>query len=137
YLLALGVERHTLALALVAVQAQQLIRKVCKDCKQHWSPKQKQVDDLHIDEDLLRRFDLPHVDVRSIRLSQGQGCDYCNRSGHRNRMGAFEQVVVDDAIREALLRRAPAGELALAARAGGTLTLRESALRKALLGMTT
>ena len=67
----------------------------------------------------------------------GRGCDRCNNTGHRGRMGVYELVVVDDDIRDLISKGVSTDQLRAACRQKGMVTLRESGLRALFRGQTT
>ena len=68
---------------------------------------------------------------------KGKGCDRCNNSGYFGRICINEVLVADETIREAILRKASAGEIKILAQKRGMTTMQEDGLRKALAGETT
>ncbi len=136
-LLDMGVEAFMVTSSLVLVQAQRLVRTICKDCKMEYRPKPEIVKSFGINEELLRRLDLPHVDIRNIKFYKGKGCENCNNDGYKGRIGIYEVMEMTENLRQTILRGGSTTDIARLARQEGMLTLRESALRKALLGITT
>ena len=96
-LLDLGIEPYLLASSLIGVVAQRLVRRVCPTCVQP-AP----AGDLAR---LARRGDLPPVDAGSILAAVG--CPECRQTGYRGRLGIFELLVVDDAVRRKIQRPRP------------------------------
>ena len=68
---------------------------------------------------------------------RGAGCNECRGTGYRGRLGIFELLVMDDALREEVLRRRGAGDLRALAVAAGMRTLREDGVRLVMDGRTT
>jgi type IV pilus assembly protein PilB len=67
---------------------------------------------------------------------RGAGCNFCAHTGYLERVGVYEMLPVSEAIRETVLRRAPVGEIRVAARHEGMHTLREEAARLVETGVT-
>jgi len=67
----------------------------------------------------------------------GKGCNVCNQTGYLGRMGIYEILEMSDAIREAVMRHADAGEIKKLAIKGGMHTLLEDGFAKAIDGKTT
>ena len=67
----------------------------------------------------------------------GRGCDYCNNTGYRGRLGIFETMVITDPIRELIMQRASSAVLRVAARKAGMRSLRENGLLAIYEGQTT
>jgi type II secretory ATPase GspE/PulE/Tfp pilus assembly ATPase PilB-like protein len=70
-------------------------------------------------------------------IRRGAGCAECRGTGYRGRLGIFELLVMDDALRDEVLRKRGAGELRAIAVAAGMRTLREDGLRLVMAGRTT
>ncbi len=119
----LGVEPYLLASTVVAAVGQRLVRLLCRRCKR---PTELDPED----RGLLGVTEEPAVVYGSA------GCSECAGTGYRGRTGVFEILVVDAAVRDLLLQRSPAAAIAQAARQAGMRTLRESAARKVLAGLT-
>jgi type II secretory ATPase GspE/PulE/Tfp pilus assembly ATPase PilB-like protein len=118
----LGIEPALLAPSLVMVIAQRLVRKLCTECKEPFEPP-----------DALRK----KVTLPAGRYFRAKGCAACRNTGFRGRNAIYEVLVVDDAIREAVIRKASAQEIRQAARKNGMKTLFESGVDKAAAGVTT
>lgn len=126
-MLQLGVEPFLIASSTIGVLAQRLVRTICSNCRIKYTP----------EEHLLRRFNLS-VKNNSHSFFKGRGCKSCRQTGYRGRTGIFELMLVDDPIRELILRRASTSELLESARKTQNMkTLREDGLEKCLKGITT
>ena len=121
----MGIEPFLVASVMLVSFAQRLVRKVCPHCRQPYTPTA----------DTLKYWNLEGVDVTGMVV--GQGCFNCLHTGYRGRTGIFEVLVIDDMVRDMILRRCSAHEINRAAiTAGSFVTLRENALEKARLGIT-
>lgn len=136
-LLDMGVEAFMVTSSVILIQAQRLVRTCCKDCKKEWKPKKELIDNLGINAELLRRLDLPHIDEKNIKLYKGEGCETCKGDGYKGRMGVYEVMLMSEGLRQCILKGGSTTDVFRMAKSEGMLTLRESAIRKALLGMTT
>ena len=126
-LLDLGVEAFLLTATLEAIVAQRLVRTICPKCKEEFQPKEEQLMELGLTPD----------DVRGRRFWRGKGCDHCNGSGYKGRMAIFEIMVIDDEIRELMMKHASTGLIRNEARKRGMRSLRESGLLGIYEGQTT
>ena len=127
-LLDLGIDPYLIASSVIALMAQRLVRLICPQCKEAYPPTEEE---LHLLE--IRRDVLPDG-----MLWRGAGCDHCNGTGFFERTGIYELLVMDDEIREMVLRRAPSSEVKqLAVESKGLVTLRADARNKVHAGMTT
>ncbi len=124
-LLDLGVPDYLVAATLDAVLAQRLVRRVCDGCVEPYAPPAESV------ARLARGADLPG------RFVRGGGCGRCRGTGFRGRLGVFELMVMDDALREAVVSRASRGELREVARSGGMEALQADGWAKVARGLTT
>ena len=87
--------------------------------------------------EMLMELNLTPDQVRGKKFYYGKGCDRCNSTGHRGRMGLFELLVVDDDIRDLISSGASTDALRQACRKIGMFTLRESGLNALFSGQTT
>ncbi len=126
-LLDLGLEPFLLTATLEAIVAQRLVRTICSKCKEQFTPTEEQ----------LMELELRPEDVRGRSLYRGRGCENCNGSGYRGRMGLFEILVIDDELREMVMNQASTAAVRAEARRKGMRTLRESGLSALLNGQTT
>ncbi len=124
-LIDMGIEPYLVASTVEAVMAQRLVRTICADCKEPYTP--------HAD-DLPPDFPLPATDVT---LYRGKGCRACRQVGYRGRLGIFELLVADEQIRHMTVERTSATVILKRALEQGMITLRQDGWRKVLAGVTT
>lgn len=127
-LLEMGMEPFLVASALQGILAQRLVRKICEQCKIEYDPG-----------DAVREMLIAEgfEEAANCKLYKGIGCDNCRYTGYFGRTGIFELLVMDETIREMVLRKASSGEIRQVAIEHGMHTLRQDGLRKAILGITT
>ncbi len=123
----MGVKPFLVSSSIRAVLAQRLIRKICPDCKQPYTPTEIE----------LRALNLLSANLAEARFSKGHGCDRCRGTGYRGRAGIFEIFVVDDEIRHLINEGVPVSKIRQRARDLGMRVLREDGIRKVVSGMTT
>jgi type IV pilus assembly protein PilB len=123
----LGVEPFLITATLEAIVAQRLVRKICIHCKTEYDPTDEQIMELG----------LTREEIKDRRLYVGRGCDYCNGTGYRGRLGIYEIMVMDDDLRELVMNRASTQLLRREARKRGMHTLREKGLQAIFDGQTT
>ncbi len=122
----MGVESFLVASSLVMVCAQRLCRKICSHCKEP----------IDIPENVLKELKCKFE--KGTVFYHGKGCDNCKDTGYRGRMGVLEILPIDDVVREMLVKGNSSDEIKqYAIRKMGMVTLREDALKKFSLGMTT
>jgi general secretion pathway protein E len=122
-LLNMGVEDYLIASAVIGVMAQRLVRKVCQECKQPYTP------DAAIRE--------KHGLDESAKFYRGAGCRSCLNTGYRGRTVVGELLVVDEAIQRAVLDGKSSAEIHRVAVDRGMITLWAHAIEKVLAGETT
>ena len=125
-LLDLGIEPYLVASSLLACVAQRLVRIVCPHCRSIRAITSEDVQKLQLD-----------VRTRGVPASFAEGCDNCAMTGYFGRKGIFELLVVDDDIRELIVRRSKASAIKARATRAGMTTLRQDGIRKLLNGETT
>ena len=126
-LMNMGIEPFLVATSVNLIQAQRLIRRICKDCKQeHPTPPEA-----------LIEVGFTADEAKSLKTYKGKGCSTCNHTGYKGRIGLYEVLEITDEIRELILIGASALELRKKAVEDGMITLRESGLHKIRAGVTT
>jgi len=126
-LMNMGIEPFLVATSVNLIQAQRLIRRVCKDCKRE-SP---------MPPEALMEVGFSAEEVKKLKTYKGKGCASCNNTGYKGRIGLYEVMEVNDDIRELILIGASSLELRKKAIEDGMITLRESGLHKIRAGLTT
>jgi len=121
----MGVEPYLMTAALRGVMAQRLVRTLCEACRE---PDEAGTA-------ALRALD-PGIDIGDATVYRAQGCSRCNGSGFAGREAIAELIVIDDAMRDVMLRRGDVGEIAAHAAAAGTESMRRDGLNKVLAGRT-
>jgi len=136
-LIDMGVEPYMVATSVILVQAQRLVRTICKNCKMEFKPKPEMVKMLGITPELLVKAGLKNIDLNNLIFYKGKGCEMCNNEGYKGRIGIFEIMPISESLKEMIIQKKSIMDITRKAREEGMLTLRESALRKLLLGITT
>jgi type IV pilus assembly protein PilB len=124
----MGVEPFLIASATVGVMAQRLVRRICDRCKEAYMPPR----------DAVLRYGLPLDDANEpAQLFRGAGCEQCNNSGYRGRVGCYELLPVTDDVRARILANDSADAIRDAGVASGMRSLKDDAMSKVILGQTT
>src|SRR5215217_6902475 len=126
-LMNMGIEPFLVATSVNLIQAQRLIRRICKDCKAEH----------HLPPEGLVEVGFSPEESKQLKTYKGTGCKTCNNTGYKGRVGLYEVMEVTDEIRELILIGASALELRKRAIEDGMITLRESGLHKIRNGITT
>ena len=124
-LINIGVEPYLISAAVNGILAQRLVRKICQACKQPHTPS-----------DELAKV-LVRAGFGGGDLFKGAGCDKCRQTGYSGRVGIYELLEMDDALRDAVTTNPDVNVLRRMCREAGLKTLREDGWRKVRVGMTT
>jgi type IV pilus assembly protein PilB len=125
-LMDMGIESFLIASAVVGVLAQRLLRLICPKCKEVYSPPR----------DAVKRLGMNVDDSAEVTFSRGRGCDQCKNTGYKGRIGIFELMPITDKIRDLILAKSSSYAVREAAVEAGMKSLREDAMEKILLGLT-
>lgn len=130
-LMNMGVKPFNIASSVILITAQRLARKLCPHCK---------VIDETIPQEVLVEAGMPLEEIEGYQsywhLYKPVGCDECNDTGYRGRVGIYQVLPITEEIRKVILREGSEIEIASIARKNGVLGLRESGLLKAKEGIT-
>jgi type IV pilus assembly protein PilB len=126
-LMDIGAEPYVIASALVGVVAQRLVRRLCVHCRRQYTPPSE----------VLRSLNISDADAAAIPFYKSTGCDQCNHTGYRGRIGIYEVMRVTDKLRRLISAKSGEDQLREAAVSGGMITLGEDGLAKVKSGVTT
>src|SRR5262249_24761404 len=125
-LMNMGIEPFLVASSVHLICAQRLVRRVCSSCKEP-SP---------LPPAALLQAGFSQADAGTITPMKGIGCDRCNLTGYKGRVGLYEVMEVSEELRELILVGASGVELRRKALDEGMISLRQSGLRKVNEGLT-
>jgi type IV pilus assembly protein PilB len=125
-LMNMGIEPFLVATSVNLIQAQRLVRRICKECKV----------EVNAPNEALIDIGFPASETKDIRTFKGGGCPTCNGTGYKGRVGLYEVMEITDELRELILVGASGLELRRKAIDEGMLTLRQSGLEKIRQGLT-
>ena len=123
----MGIEPFLVATSVNLIQAQRLIRTICKNCKE----------ETHVPPEGLIEIGFSPEEAAGISAYRGRGCKVCNGTGYKGRIGLYEVMEITEDLRELIIIGASAMELRRRAIELGMITLRESGLCKLRDGVTT
>ena len=127
-LINMGVELFLIVSSINLIAAQRLVRQICQNCKEP----------IDIPSDVLINIGLDPAEVAAgFPTFHGKGCAECNQTGYRGRLAIYEVMVMNDTMKEAVIRGMSGGDLKREAVKTGMSTLRMSAIKKVREGMTT
>ena len=135
-LLDMGLDPYSFGDSLLMVLAQRLVRTLCKNCKEEYSPDEAEWTKLRHEfgDDAL--WEKQKYDVKKIRLARAKGCDRCHKTGYRGRAGIHEMMVLDDEIRQLVYEKALSSKVREAAIRKGMVMLKQDGIRKITKGVT-
>jgi type IV pilus assembly protein PilB len=123
----MGVPPFLITATVEAILAQRLVRRICTNCREEVIPGGDVLADLEVTSD----------QVAGKKFYRGKGCDRCNRTGYKGRLGLFELLIMNDDLRDMVMRNASTEDLREAARKAGMVTLRDSGMEGMFAGLTT
>ncbi len=123
----MGVKPFLVASSTRAIMAQRLVRRICSKCKVAYEPSRQD----------LRVLGPMAEQMSEMQVFKGQGCNECNHTGYKGRVGIYEILVISEEIRSMIFDEVSSAELRAQGRDLGMRTLREDGLRKVMAGMTT
>jgi type IV pilus assembly protein PilB len=126
-LIDMGVEPFLISSTLEAVLGQRLLRSICPDCRAPYQPSSL----------FLEELQLARTDIGAKDFFYGKGCEACNNTGYKGRIGIYELMKISDPLRELINERAPSVVLKQKAIEMGMVTLRQDGLRSIFNGDTT
>jgi type II secretion system protein E len=126
-LIDMGIEPFLVASSVEAVLAQRLVRTICPHCK----VEQK------VEKNFLRKIGFPEDEIDTAKFWRGAGCELCRQLGYQGRMGIYELLLLNEAVRPLILNRAAASTIAQKAIEEGMRTLRTDGWNKVRAGQTT
>ena len=126
-LIDMGIEPFLLSSSVIGIIAQRLVRTICDDCREEFSPDEESLQSIGIDPEM----------VRAKKIYRGMGCPSCLETGYKGRIGIFEQMIFDDPVKSVILKTADANAIKSRAIRQGMVTLRQDGAQKVLDGLTT
>ena len=125
-LMDMNLEPYVIASALIGVVAQRLVRRLCQQCRRQYTP----------DAETLRTLNMTEDTAAHFVFYKAAGCEDCNHTGYRGRIGIYEVMRVSDKVRRLIAQRAGEDMIRDAAIAAGMISLGEDALAKVKAGLT-
>jgi type IV pilus assembly protein PilB len=127
-LMDMGIETFLISSTVVSVVSQRLVRTICPNCKDPYVPEENE----------LEAFNVKDVDASKYSFVRAQGCIQCNHTGYKGRTGIQEVLIVNEAIRDAILSRKTSGQIRNIARQNAKMvSMLEDGFYKAIKGITT
>ena len=123
----MGVPPFLITATVEAILAQRLVRRICANCREEVVPGADVMADLQLTTD----------QTVGKKFFRGKGCEKCNRTGYKGRLGLYELLIMTDELRDMIMRNASTEDLREAARKNGMVTLRDSGMEGIFGGLTT
>ena len=123
----MGVEPFLVSSVVRAIVAQRLIRVICPDCKEGYVP----------EAEALRDIGIAPEQLEGGMVYRGKGCPACSETGYRGRTAIYEMLIVSDAIRNLILKKADSSSICRQALEEGMKTLRDDGAQEVIAGVTT
>jgi type IV pilus assembly protein PilB len=123
----MGVPGYLVASSVIAILAQRLVRTICSKCKTKITPR----------ESVILDAGLTMEQVKDASFARGKGCNHCQKTGYKGRLGIFELMLINSKIRELIFADASSTQLRDAAISQGMMTLYSDGLDKVMRGITT
>jgi type IV pilus assembly protein PilB len=126
-LLNMNIEAFLISSTVVSVVAQRLVRRVCPECSEDQALTTHEID----------RLGCQPKDLAGVTFKVGRGCAACGHVGYRGRVAVFELLVLNEAVKEAVLEKRTSYEIRrISAQTSGLVTLVEDGILKAAMGQT-
>ncbi len=135
-LLDMGIDPLNFADALLGILAQRLVRTLCKNCKEAYHPTKEEYDDI-VDSygaEAFAKLNVPYTD--DFKLFRPKGCDACDKTGYKGRVGIHELLVGTDSIKKLIQKHATIEEMRHTSMEEGMTTLLQDGIQKSLQGIT-
>ncbi len=126
-LIDMGIEPFLVASSVEAIMAQRLVRTICPHCKTEQM----------VERDYLKRIGFPAAAIDTAKVWRGAGCEECRQLGYQGRVGIYELLIVNEALRPLIMNRAPASTISQKAMENGMRNLRTDGWTKVREGVTT
>ncbi|MGI9519733.1 MAG: GspE/PulE family protein [Pirellulaceae bacterium] len=123
----MGIPPFLIPATVEAILAQRLVRRICMECRQEVEPT----------DEMLTELRLEPSEVEGKTFYRGQGCNSCNNTGYKGRVGLFELMIIDDELRDLIMDNATTDALRNAAERKGMVLLRDAGLLFIFEGLTT
>lgn len=135
-LLDMGIDPLNFADALLAILAQRLVRTLCIRCREAYHPDRNEYDEIMMGygEESFLKLNIPYDD--RFTLYRPKGCDDCDKSGYRGRMGIHELIIATDGIKRMIQKHETVEVIRKLAMQEGMTTLLQDGILKSLQGLT-
>ncbi|MFO1065355.1 MAG: ATPase, T2SS/T4P/T4SS family [Pirellulales bacterium] len=123
----MGIPTFLITACVEAILAQRLVRRICTKCRE----------ETEVSKELLMDLGIQESEAAGKKFFRGRGCDNCNNTGYKGRVGLFELMVMNDDLRDAVMRNVTTDEMRDKAASYGMVTLRRYGINFIFEGVTT
>ncbi len=123
----MGVPTFLITATLEAILAQRLVRRICTQCREETEPT----------DEMRAQLGLTPAEQSSMKYFRGTGCDVCNNTGYKGRVGLFELMIITDTLRDMIMANASVDDMRSEAQRNGMVALRDAGLTFIRQGITT
>lgn len=123
----MGIPTFLITATVEAILAQRLVRRICSKCREETNPEMEVLMELGVTEEIRAQH----------KFYRGKGCDACNNTGYKGRIGLFELMVMNDDLRDMIMQNATTDDLRAKAQTFGMITLRDYGKQFVFDGFTT
>jgi len=123
----MGIPTFMITATVEAILAQRLVRRVCSQCRQEHEPSK----------DAIFLLEMKDEELAGRKFFKGSGCENCNGTGYKGRIGIFELMIMNDELRTMIMQNTSTDELRDEAKKFGMTPLRDAGLQLAFDGLTT
>lgn len=135
-LLEMGMDPFNFADAILGVLAQRLVRTLCSKCKESYNPSKEEFDIIVADygKEQFQKLGIEYS--KDLALYRPKGCEVCNDTGYKGRMGIHEFLVGTDELKELIQKKVVVDVIRKQAAKDGMVTLLQDGIQKAFQGHT-
>jgi type IV pilus assembly protein PilB len=123
----MGVPTFLITATLEAILAQRLVRRICTQCREETT----------LTPEMLAQLNLTPDEGQHMKFYRGMGCDVCNNTGYKGRVGLFELMIITDKLRDMIMSNASVDAMRVEAQSNGMVGLRDAGLAFVNQGVTT
>lgn len=123
----MGVPTFLITATLEAILAQRLVRRICTQCREETRPTPE----------MVAQLELTPEQGKGMKFFRGVGCDACNNTGYKGRVGLFELMIITDKLRDMIMTNASVDLMRQEAQRNGMVSLRDAGMSFINQGLTT
>lgn len=123
----MGIPTFLITACVEAILAQRLVRRICPNCRE----------EVEVSQEIVMDLGISGEEVEDKKFYRGQGCEKCNNTGYKGRVGLFELMILNDDMREMIMNNATTDELRDRAESYGMIPLRKYGINYVFQGVTT